>query len=48
MVEIQFETIRAMVLLFRNSNISLDEAIASLEYLRNELIKFKCINKIGE
>lgn len=41
MVELQVELIRAMVILFRNSGCSFDEAINSLEYLRNSLIKFK-------
>lgn len=42
MVEIQFEMIRAMIILFINSGCSIDEAISSLEYLRNDLIKLKC------
>ena len=41
MVELRFELIRAMIILFTNSGCSFDEAIASLEYLRNDLIKFK-------
>ena len=41
MVELQFEMIRAMIILFKNSGCSLDEAINSLEYLRNSLVKFK-------
>lgn len=45
MVELQFELIRAMVILFINSGCSFDEAINSLEYLRNDLIKFKCQNQ---
>ena len=40
-MDLRFELIRAMILLFTNSGCSLDEAIASLEYLRNDLIKFK-------
>lgn len=40
-MELQFELLRAIILLFTNSGCSLDEAIVSLEYLRNDLIKFK-------
>lgn len=47
-MELRFELLRAMILLFTNSGCSLDEAIASLEYLRNDLIKFKLKNGGGD